>query len=89
MRNFGEMLALVHSELSEALEAHRKGLMSDKLPNTGGVEEELADAIIRIIDIGVNGGYDVGRALAEKVIYNRTRKDHTREARLAEGGKKY
>ncbi|MGI9505240.1 MAG: hypothetical protein ACR2RE_19545, partial [Geminicoccaceae bacterium] len=32
-RNFGEVVALMHSELSEALEADRKGLMDDKLPH--------------------------------------------------------
>lgn len=32
-RNFGELIALCHSELSEALEGHRKNLQDDKLPN--------------------------------------------------------
>jgi len=48
-RNFGEVVALMHSELSEALEAHRKGLMDDKLPHRSGVEVEFADCIIRIL----------------------------------------
>lgn len=49
--NFPEKIALVHSELSEALEAHRNGLMDDKLPDRHGVEVELADACIRIFHI--------------------------------------
>lgn len=49
-RNFGEVVALMHSELSEALEAHRKSLMDDKLPDRPGIEVEFADCIIRILD---------------------------------------
>src|ERR1700688_3294427 len=30
-RNFGELIALIHSELSEALEGDRKNLMSDHI----------------------------------------------------------
>jgi len=50
-RNVGEMLCLIHSEISEAMEAHRKGLMDDKLPHRLGIEVELADACIRIFDL--------------------------------------
>ena len=88
-RNFGEMIALVHSELSEALEAHRKNLMDDKLPHRRGVEVELADAVIRIFDIAGGLGYDLGGAYVEKLKYNQSRVDHTIEHRLAAGGKKY
>lgn len=42
-RNFGEVVALMHSELSEALEHHRKSTMDDKLPHRSGVEVEFAD----------------------------------------------
>jgi NTP pyrophosphatase (non-canonical NTP hydrolase) len=88
-RNFGELLALVHSELSEALEGHRKGLMDDKLPHRKMVEVELADAVIRILDMCGGYGLDLEGAYQEKMAYNASRVDHTREHRLAEGGKKY
>ena len=50
-RNVGEMIALMHSELSEALEAHRKNLMDDKLPHFHGIDVELVDCIIRAMDL--------------------------------------
>lgn len=87
-RNFGEVIALMHSELSEALEAHRKDLMDDKLPERPGIEVEFADCIIRILDTAAALGLDVASALIEKNRYNRQRHDHTLAARSA-GGKKY
>lgn len=87
-RNFGEVVALMHSELSEALEAHRKDLRDDKLPGRSGIEVEFADCIIRILDTAAAMGLDVPGALIEKNRYNRTRADHKLEARAA-GGKKY
>src|SRR5271167_330913 len=88
-RNVGELLCLVHSEISEAMEGHRKGLMDDKLPHRSMLEVELADAVIRIFDIAAGRGLDLGGAYVEKMEYNATRKDHTIESRLAEGGKKF
>lgn len=72
-RNDAEMIALMHSELSEALEALRKDLPSEKIPGYSGVEEELADVIIRIMDYGVARGLDIGRAVVEKVQFNISR----------------
>lgn len=88
-RNVGEMLALVHSEISEALEGHRKNLMDDKLPHRKMFEVELADAIIRIFDIAGGLGLDLGGAYVEKMKYNAIRKDHKIEDRMGENGKKY
>jgi len=148
-RNIGEMLMLMTSELAEAMEGHRKGLMDDKLPHRRMLEVELADALIRGLDlagqrcktishfklmtVGVSiqftdnvaenlflltrnlvrlwpgaddamvwsiwfhnlfafayhHGLDLWGAYEEKMTYNRTRADHQREARMAEGGKKY
>lgn len=88
-RNVPEMLCLIHSEISEALEGHRKDLMDDKLPHRKMIEVELADAIIRILDTGKGLGLDIPGALAEKCRYNTNRKDHQIEERLKENGKKY
>lgn len=87
-RNFGEVIALMHSELSEALEADRKDLMDDKLPHRKGIEVEFADTIIRILDTAAAHNLDVAGAIIEKNRYNRQRADHKPEARAA-GGKKY
>lgn len=88
-RNVGEMLCLVHSEISEAMEGHRKSLMDDKLTNRPMIEVELADAVIRILDIAAGLNLDLGGAVVEKMDFNRTRKDHSLEERLKENGKKY
>lgn len=88
-RNVGELLCLIHSEISEAMEAHRKGLKDDKLTHRPGIEVELADAVIRIADLCGGLGLDLGGAIAEKLEYNATRKDHCIENRKTEGGKKY
>jgi len=87
-RNFGEVLALMHSELSEALEAHRKDLMDDKLPHRNGIECEFADCLIRIFDTAAALNLDLSGAVIEKNRFNKTRADHQLEARRA-GGKKY
>lgn len=87
-RNFGEVIALMHSELSEALEADRKSLMDDKLPHRDGREVEFADCIIRILDTAAAHGFDLAGAIIEKNRYNQQRADHKLEAR-SKGGKKY
>ena len=88
-RNVGELLCLIHSEISEAMEGHRKGLMDDKLPHRPMIEVELADAMIRILDASAGLQLDLAGAYVEKMAYNANREDHKREARLADGGKKY
>lgn len=82
-------LALVHSEISEALEGHRKSLADEHLPEFKSIEVELADAIIRIFDLA--GAYDLrlAEALVSKRRYNAQRADHKAENRITAGGKAY
>lgn len=87
-RNFGEVLMLMVSELAEALEADRKGLMDDKLPDRDGREVELADCVIRIFDTAAALGLDVPGAFISKNRYNQQRADH-KLANRAAGGKRY
>lgn len=88
-RNVGELLMLAVSELSEALEGHRKDLMDDKLPHRKMFEVEIADCIIRLLDISEGMGLNIGGAFEEKMTYNSTREDHKIENRKSEHGKKY
>ena len=88
-RNVGELLMLTVSELAEAMKGHRQNLMDDHLLHRKMFEVELADCIIRVLDIGEGLGLDVAEAIYEKILFNRDRSDHTREARLAPNGKKY
>ncbi len=88
-RNVGELLMLSVSELAEAMEGHRKNLADDKLPHRKMFEVEIADCVIRLLDIAGGMGLDLGAAFEEKMAYNAIREDHKTEARQAEGGKKY
>lgn len=88
-RNVGEILALVHSEVSEALEAVRKDKKDDHLPHRSGLEVELADTVIRILDLAGAYKLDLGGAVAEKFEYNKKRADHKKENREKDGGKKF
>lgn len=88
-RNVGELLALVHSEVSEMLEGHRKDRMDDHLPHRKMIEVECADVIFRLLDMAGAFGWDIGGALLEKLYYNRSRHDHSKEARLLVGGKSF
>lgn len=88
-RNHGEMFALIHSEISEALEGHRKNLMDDKLPDRKMVPVELFDAVIRSLDMIGRYYPDDVPALLEKMKYNDSRADHKPENRLKADGKKF
>lgn len=88
-RNIGELLMLIVSEVAEAMEGARKGLMDDKLPHRSMLEVELADAVIRIFDTAGGLGLDLPGAIAEKLDYNAARQDHKIEHRRAAGGKKF
>ena len=66
-RNDGELIALMHSELSEALEAMR--IHAEK----GAIAEELADCCIRIFDYCGSREIDLEGALLKKIEFNKTR----------------
>lgn len=85
----GTKLALVHSEVSEAMEGYRKDLMDDHLPARKMVEVELADTFIRIFDLAGALNLDLGGAIMEKLAYNQRRADHKPENREAAGGKSF
>lgn len=73
-RNFGEMIALCHSELSEALEAWRRGSTWNTVDGKPeGWVPELADCMIRILDIAESREVDMEAAILEKMKYNWTR----------------
>ena len=79
-RTVGDLICLMHSELSEALEEYRNG----KLPNEvyfneskpdkpEGIPIELADTIIRIFDFCGLHNIDLEHALTIKMEYNKNR----------------
>ena len=81
-RNDGELIALMHSELSEGLEALRTNAKSDKIKEFYGIEEELADILIRIFDMVGDRKYRLAQALLAKMEYNKSRP-------VMHGGKKF
>lgn len=73
-RNKGEMLALIHSEVSEVLEAIRdEDEESEKIASFTREEEELADIIIRVLDYAGGFNLDIAGALEAKLSYNKQR----------------
>lgn len=87
--NIPEKLCLIHSEISEAMEGVRKGLMDDKLSHRKMVEVELADALIRILDLAGFMQLDLAGAVVEKLAFNQQRPDHQIANRLGAHGKAF
>lgn len=90
-RNRAELLCLIHSEISEAMEGERKNLMDDKLPEYPMAQVELVDALIRILDYfgGIHPDADIQEIFEAKMSFNATREDHKHKARLIAGGKQF
>lgn len=73
-RSDGEIIALIHSELSEGLEWLRKGNKeSDHIAPFLGIEEEYADVIIRIMDHAEKKGLNISGAILAKMEFNKNR----------------
>ena len=80
-------LCLVHSEVSEALEGMRKGSMDEHLKDEEMFGVELADVLIRVLDLAGACHIDIGSLVAKKYAYNQQRADHKMENRMSAGGK--
>lgn len=104
-RNVPELLCLIHSEISEAMEGYRKNLSDEKLPLRPALQTELVDAFIRILDLagsrmaierdvmGIPANdpaiHPFGDIFEEKRAFNRERADHKLENRQKAGGKAF
>lgn len=77
-KNFGEVIALMHTELSEAYEEYRNNKKLDETyyeedGKPCGVPSELADVVIRIFDFCGGANIDLEKIILEKMEYNKTR----------------
>ena len=74
-RSFGDIVALCHSELSEALEAYRNGesMMFFEKKKPEGVAVEMVDCIIRVFDYLCENGVDIDDVFQKKLEYNKSR----------------
>lgn len=82
-RSFGDEVALLHSEISEALDAYREHgfaeftdeskAYADGIGKPDDVGSELADTLIRLLDTARRHGIDLQAEYERKMRYNATR----------------
>ncbi len=82
-------LNLISAEVFEAFECLRKDKMDDHLPDYKGLDVELADVFIRLVDFAYWNNINLGKMVIEKGIYNKDRADHKPENRAKADGKKF
>lgn len=79
----GNKIALMHSELTEALEGLREGNpKSDHIPEFTAMEEEFADVLLRIMHFSKRMNLNIPAAMFAKIRFNATRP-------VKHGGKKF